>query len=371
MTKLIDHGLLTLDFWQSNVTYGGKSLPSGAVGCAALNISDEVIADLNRFCTPLNFAISLVSLGQLTVDALSPAKESVIQIVERLRGIPPFSYLGVENAADEVTEIFTDENMKTAAAYTKAAAEIGLAAAADEQYKGGIGLLKLIQVTAQLGGTVTAYKRSMIRFAEQLHESDRTADGYAAVFGKYFSSEPTLSQTDPSWMALSNVSVQYVSAVMPGRDEAQLVKRMHYVSFVGMFRSDLFEGLCAGHAPRKCPICGKWFLTTDARHTKYCGEPAPNDPKGRTCRQIGNLKGREQRELAADHPIKLLYENQTGSIRKLISRGTLDAQLGKIMKKLAKDKMLRAISDPVYAKTEYAKEMEHDALTAEARKYLR
>lgn len=25
-----------------------------------------------------------------------------------------------------------------------------------------------------------------------------------------------------------------------------------------------------GHAPKKCRICGKWFLTTNARHTKYC-----------------------------------------------------------------------------------------------------
>ncbi|MFR4476751.1 MAG: DUF6076 domain-containing protein [Ruminococcus callidus] len=27
--------------------------------------------------------------------------------------------------------------------------------------------------------------------------------------------------------------------------------------------------------PEKCKICGKWFLTTNARHTKYCGGYAP------------------------------------------------------------------------------------------------
>ncbi|MFR5901832.1 MAG: DUF6076 domain-containing protein [Neglectibacter timonensis] len=85
---------------------------------------------------------------------------------------------------------------------------------------------------------------------------------------------------------------------------------MHYVSFVGMFRSDLFEGLCVGHAPKKCPICGRWFLTTNARHTKYCGNLAPGDKLHRTCRQIGNLQGRSQRELAADHPIKQIYEHR-------------------------------------------------------------
>ena len=99
-------------------------------------------------------------------------------------------------------------------------------------------------------------------------------------------------------MTLTNASVQYVSAIRPGAAEPQLVKRMHYVSFVGMFRSDLFEGLCVGHAPRQCPICGRWFLTTDARRTKYCGGLAPRDKRRRTCRQIGNLRGRAQRELA-------------------------------------------------------------------------
>ncbi len=148
----------------------------------------------------------------------------------------------------------------------------------------------------------------------------------------------------------------------------QLVKRMHYVSFVGMFRSDLFEGLCVGHAPKKCRICGKWFLTTNARHTKYCGGYAPGDKLHRTCRQIGNLKGRTQRELADDHPIKQVYVTRLNTINRYIKRGTLDADLAKAMKKLAKDKMLRAISDVAYAHGDYEKEMEQDALTREATK---
>ena len=108
-------------------------------------------------------------------------------------------------------------------------------------------------------------------------------------------------------MSLINVSMQYLSTILPGKDAPQLVKRMHFVSFVGMLRYDLFEGLCVGHAPRKCPICGRWFLTTDARHTKYCGGFASGDLKGRTCRQLGNLQGREKRELADDHPLKVIY----------------------------------------------------------------
>ena len=187
----------------------------------------------------------------------------------------------------------------------------------------------------------------------------------AKMFGTYFPPEFSITEGN-AWMSTLNNSVQYISVIRPGEKVAKLVKRMHYVSFVGMFRSDLFEGLCVGHAPKKCKICGKWFLTTNARHTKYCGGYAPGDKLHRTCRQIGNLKGREQRELADDHPLKQIYEKRLNTINRYVKRGTLDADLAEVMKKLAKDKMLRAKSDVAYAKGAYEKEMEQVALKKEA-----
>jgi hypothetical protein len=206
----------------------------------------------------------------------------------------------------------------------------------------------------------------MIDFAHKLQHSKRTPEGYAETFAEHFNATPTLSLDNPMWMQLTNTTMQYVSAVMPEKGIPQLVKHMHYVSFVGMFRSDLFEGLCVGHAPRLCPICGKWFLTTDARQTKYCGGLAPGDKLGRTCRQIGNLKGREQRELADDHPIKAIYTRRMNTITQYLHRGTLDKQTAAVMKRLAKNKMERAISDHVYAKDSYETEMSQDALLKEA-----
>lgn len=94
------------------------------------------------------------------------------------------------------------------------------------------------------------------------------------------------------------------------------------------------------------------------------------DKLHRTCRQIGNLKGRTQRELADDHPLKQIYEKRLNTINRYIKRGTLDAELAKAMKKLAKDKMLRAISDVAYARGDYETEMEQDALQSEAEKKI-
>lgn len=231
-------------------------------------------------------------------------------------------------------------------------------------------LVRIAQVLGHLSYSLGQYKEALTKFAEQLNEPgyDRTPDGYAAMFGQFFKGEPTLSLDNPAWMTLTNASVQYVAAIRPGKTEPQLVKRMHYVSFVGMFRSDLFEGLCVGHAPKKCPICGRWFLTIDARHTKYCGGLAPGDQRGRTCRQIGNLRGREQRELADDHPVKAIYTRRMNTILQNTRRGKLDEGTAAAMKKLAKDKMLRALSDQRYASTVYEQEMTQDALLKAAQK---
>ena len=254
--------------------------------------------------------------------------------------------------------------MEDAKAYLQLTQQEQLICALTGQHSKATILVRIAQVLGHLSYSLGQYKEALTKFAERLNEPgyDRTPDGYAAMFGQFFKGEPTLSLDNPAWMTLTNASVQYVAAIRPGKTEPQLVKRMHYVSFVGMFRSDLFEGLCVGHAPKKCPICGRWFLTIDARHTKYCGGLAPGDQRGRTCRQIGNLRGREQRELADDHPIKAIYTRRMNTILQSTRRGKLDEETAAAMKKLAKDKMLRALSDQRYASTVYEQEMTQDAL---------
>ncbi len=369
--SILNQNLLTLDFWKDEVTYAGHTLPTGSIGCAAMNISDEQIGQLVQLAIPLAAIVELIKDGTPTAEHFTVAKESVLQITQMMRATYPFSLFDFPADGHDIQQIFSAEYTDNAIAYIKAAQKIGMAAVFDEQYKKGVGIVKLISELAQLGGTLMIFKQGMIEFAHKLHDSKRTPEGYAETFAKHFIDTDALLPDTASWMQLTNATMQYVSSVMPEKGIPQLVKRMHYVSFVGMFRSDLFEGLCVGHAPRLCPICGKWFLTTDARQTKYCGGLAPGDKLGRTCRQIGNLKGREQRELADDHPIKAIYTRRMNTITQYLHRGTLDEQTAAVMKRLAKNKMERAISDHVYAKGSYEAEMSQDVLLNEAREKIR
>lgn len=368
--SILNQNLLTLDFWQDKVTYGKQTVPIGTIGCAALNITDEQIAKLTTLCQPLTEIILMLGTGNMDVSVFPVAEKALLKIIRFLQKTEPFSFLDLATDEKELHRFFDEEHTENIVAYIKALQEIGAAASFDDKYRHAVGVLKLIQGMSQLGNTLMIFKDGMIDFAHKLHDSKRTPDGYAAAFAEHFPKDETLSPDNSLWMQLTNTTIQYVSSVMPEKGILQLVKRMHYVSFVGMFRSDLFEGLCIGHAPRKCPICGKWFLTTDARQTKYCGGLAPRDKLGRTCRQIGNLKGREQRELADDHPIKTIYTRRMNTITQYLHRGTLDEQTAAVMKELAKDKLEHAIFDVTYAKSSYEKEMGQTALLNEARKNL-
>ncbi len=366
----MEHNMLSLDFWQDTVTYERQSMPTGTIGCAALNIPDATIENLDELCVTVNRFLETMTDGTPDPALLPETKEAAAGILKLLHPVPPFDCLDMDFYIPNISKAFTPEGIQKYQAYNMAFLYGTLSAEQMEEYRPGILLGRITPVLGQLAFSLREYKTAMTQFAMELDaaESNRTPDGLAELFGRYFPPESFLTE-DSKWMSFTNNTMQYLSTIRPGYDVPMLVRRMHYVSFVGMLRSDLYEGLCVGHAPKKCRVCGKWFLTTNARHTKYCGGLAPGDRLHRTCRQIGNLKGRAQRELADDHPLKQIHERRLNTINRYVKRGTLDTELADGMKKLAKDKMLRAISNVAYAQSDYEKEMEQDALLAEAKHF--
>ena len=359
--------LMTLDFWQDTVMYEEKTLPVGALACDALNVPADTIAKMNEQCEKINLLLGILNARQ-DASALCPiAKEAALTMLDILSQTPPFSYMNISKHRERIEKVFTVDNALKYVEFAIKAATNSLQFEEIQSFADTMMLQRYTAVFGHLAYSLGEYQKAMLDFAEQSdgNEADRTAEGFAKMFGTYFSPKFSITEGN-AWMSTLNNSVQYVSVIRLGEKVAKLVKRMHDVSFVGMFRSDLFEGLCVGHAPKKCKICGKWFLTTNTRHTKYCGGYAPGDKLHRTCRQIGNLKGREQRELADDHPLKQIYEKRLNTINRYVKRGTLDTDLAKVMKKQAKDKTLRALSNVAYAKGAYEKEMEQAALKKEA-----
>lgn len=356
----MEHNLLTLEFGRDTVAYEGRTVPSGTLGCEALNIADQVIAALIEPCKTLNEFISALGMMSVTDELLSKARTAAAEVFNVMRHMEPFAHLDYDFYVPSIADAFSSEALTQVRALNMAMLTRGLAAAQEPGLRKGALLSKIAPVLAQLAYSLAEYKRTMTALAESINDDsvERTPDGLAAAFGAHFDA------SDDSLMSLANATVQYVAAGEPPR----LARRMGYVSFVGLLRSDLFEGLAAGHAPRRCAVCGRWFLTLDARHTKYCGGFAPGDVRGRTCRQVGAMRGRGQRELAADHPLKAIYTRRLNTILQSQRRGKLNTEIADVMRKLAKDKLQRALSDANYACRSYEAEMTQGALLAEAEK---
>ena len=256
------------------------------------------------------------------------ASRNVFRVVDLLREIPPFECQDFTWLDENLPKVFAQEKVRKA--YTERKKEQG------ELF------IQAMCLVAQLGFGIRDFRKALIPLVESLTDEDisRNPKGFSQKFDSFFSKE---EERKDQWMAFSNVSVEYVP------EEKGIVRRMHYASFPSMFRSNLYEALAVGNAPRRCPICQKFFLTTNARRQKYCTGFAPEEYDGLTCTTVGNMMGRKHRELAENDPTIVLYHRSVDTLDKRVERGTLDKNLAAKAKQIARDCRDIAIADADYA----------------------
>ena len=168
-------------------------------------------------------------------------------------------------------------------------------------------------------------------------------------------------------------SGRYISVKKNAKSVTETVaKRLNFDSYYSFILTDFFEGLHYGHYPRKCEICGKYFLMQSARRQKYCScGIAPELYRGKkiTCRKYAAVLNRKEK--AENDPIVSLYNRRCGAIRTEVGRCTISKAFGEAAKHLAKEHKLRALADDQYAKTQYRKDMSREALYAEVDRDLK
>ena len=313
--------LMTLDFWQDTVIYEDKTLPTGTLACDALNVSADTLARMNEQCGKINLLLGELSDEEDASELFSMAREAALAMLDILSVTPPFSYMDIPKHRDRIQTVFTAENAQKYVEFAIKAKTKTLQFEEVPMYANAAILQRYTAVFGHLAYSLGEYQKAMLDFAEKTdgNEADRTAEGFAKLFGTYFPPEFSITEGN-AWMAASNNSIQYVSALRPGYDVPMLVKRMHFLTFVGMFRTDLFEGLCVGHAPKKCKNCGKYFLLENGYHVSYCTNIAPGETD-RTCRQIGaHKKSAAQTKTPAQAEYQKLYNRlKTRKNRKKIS----------------------------------------------------
>ena len=342
---------LTVTYKEKQEAYGTccDSADTGNIALDVLNIPDAVLEDLLELTEPMMDLVDYLNKHRnpdnKTLGRMMTASKNVFRVVDLLREVPPFAGQDFSWLDENLPKVFAPEKVRKA--YTERKKEQG------ELF------IQAMCLVAQLGFGIRDFRKALIPLVESLADEDitRNPKGFSQKFDSFFSKD---EERKDQWMAFSNVSVEYVP------EEKGIVRRMHYASFPSMFRSNLYEALAVGNAPRRCPICQKFFLTTNARRQKYCSGYAPEEYDGLTCTKVGNMMGRKYRELAENDPITVLYHRSVDTLDKRVERGTLDKDLAAKAKQIARDSRDIAIVDADYANEEYLTDMLPDALIAAA-----
>ena len=367
-----ENGMLTLIFAGDTVQYRDKIMPAGTVACTAMNIPKESLEESLPLCKKIAPVNTMLRTGNADKAVMSSACSAAHSLLKLIAQNEPFTFLANLKYDQRLDQVFSVEAFKKIRSFSNAVLNGQINEETEKKYGPAGELIVLAPTLANYYDAITMLQEHIAPFADKLDAKDvpRTKEAYLTQFSQSFPKDFRIGDGTDSWMSMTNVTVQYTAGVNKTNGQMQIKKHMHFVSFGGMLRADFFEGLSVGHAPKRCAICGRWFLTTDARHTKYCSDIYPSDPMGRKCRVIGNMRGRAARELAEDHPLNVPYTRRMNTIDQCLKRGTLSEELASAMKKLAKDKKQRAKADLAYAKGSYLQEMEQNALKAEAQKML-
>ena len=93
MDKIINHAVLSLDFWQDTVTYEGCAMPTGTIGCEVLNISAEAIETLTSPCDTMNRLLQGMNTGTVDLTLLPQVQGAASGILSFMDVTRPFSRL--------------------------------------------------------------------------------------------------------------------------------------------------------------------------------------------------------------------------------------------------------------------------------------
>ena len=364
--------MLTLIFADDTVQYRKNIWPAGSVACMVMNTNKATLEAALPLCKRIATVKTMLRTGVADQASMNSARMAAHALLQLISKQEPFTFLGMKELDQRLDQVFTVDAFKKIRAFNSAMLNGQMNEEANKRFGPTRDLMALAPALANYYDAITLLQEHIAPFAESLDEKDlpRTKEAYLTQFRQSFPEDFLVGDGSDSWISMTNVTLQYTAGMSADDGHIQMRKHMHFISFGGMLRADFFEGLSAGHAPKRCAICGRWFLTIDARHTKYCSDICPTDPKGRKCRVIGNMRGRAERELAADHPLNKPYDRRMNTIDQCLKRGTLAPELADMMKKLAKDKKQRAKADLNYAQSDYMREMEQDALKAEAQRML-
>ena len=363
------------DFRDGRVHIGGKTYPAGTFATHLFNqyYVNDTAARLSVFIQSNWRITETLSIGFLDVDDYMKAGDEIQHILKTLPKLQPFTMLPIDDECNRTAELFTEENGRQISEYFHRRAKVELTdaneAALDllpkeydkEFFKASENLISDVKSTLtfyeSIGNDVTDAFQNLRKFASRVDEASRLDEAHLLPIAfEVFGQQPFPIKAKYVPVRKTRNSKDYVTA-----------RRLYFESYYSFVVTDFFEGLHAGHYPRQCGICKKYFLIQSAVRQKYCSGYAPVLLKGKpiTCRKLAARQKRK--ETAEANPIIRIYKNRCSVIRVEKQRGTITEALAEAALALAYENMKMANTDDKYASTQYESDMSHDKLYKDAK----
>ena len=371
----------TADYRDGRVIFGGKHYSAGMFAVHLLNqfYINDTAARIAVFRDGLNFHIlQQLQDGYLNISDSVKTGANTLQSLKALPKLKPFDGLKAEEIRNTVEMLFTEQIGQEICEYFAAKAKLSLL----PQDEIAAGTAERIKRTIDFSATEEKITeiRSILRFFDTLSEDLIDAHGKLIKFCEHIDEVERLDEAHLLPPALKvfgehhfTQSGKYIAVKKNAKSvNATLAKRLSFDSYFSLILTDFFEGLHYGHYPRRCEICGKYFLMQSARRQKYCSYGiAPELYRGNkiSCRKYAAVLNRKEK--AENDPIAAVYNRRCAAIRTECGRGTINAEFAETAKRLAKEHKLRAQTDDRYAKEEYRKDMSREVLYAETDKKMK
>ncbi len=372
----MERRFLTADYRDGSVRMNGKTYPAGTFVVRLLNqyYKDDLAGRLSVYKMHGWNVLEQLHLGYLNDSDFTAAGAEIQTILDTLPRLSPFEIWDVAAERARIQRLFSQETAAQITAHFRVRSDIGNMDPGQILF-GNLPAGYDRDVFESINATIRDAD-STIRFYHSISDSMRKAFGQLRTFVERADEADKLDEAHLLPLALElfdkaafPVDMEYVSQRKHPRNKLGMVaRRLHFDSYYSFIVTDFFEGLSYGHYPRRCEICGSYFLMTCARRQRYCSGTAPQILRGRkvTCRQYAAATKRKER--AEDDPIIDLYTRRCNSIRSMKSAGKISLQLAQTALSLAKEYKYRAQLEADYANGQYTQDMSWDTLRRAAEK---
>ena len=368
----------SVDFSEDQIYLAGRAYPKGSFSNEVLNIDEDEMMDLLLYIAPGFNARREMLEGKFDVDMFKQIAYSIDKIKMLLQKRMPFSLLDWELEQIRVDTVLSEYVTGAVTGYYEAQKNGEQPENLCEFLHGFF--MHVLDFYVHAPMDLSNFQKAIRGVERVLRDLDVRDESHLAMATHYFFTYPTtmpilqasrITDTISGFTLSPDAKQEYVVLSDPDHpEELKVGRRMHFERLMDLLVTDFFEGLQVGHAPKKCAVCGRYFLTTNARPRKYCDGYAPDDPRGRSCQQVGARKQRAERERADDHPVKIVCEKRCNTIDHHLRQGKIDQEFAKKAKALARNKRDKALRDNGYYTGEYGNEMTQEAIYAETQQLL-